>query len=60
MQNLLFAGACLLGSEIPEATPKFYPLHPKIRIGILIKYDQNSVINSIEFKFHRDRSTSLP
>jgi len=25
MQKLLFSG--LLGSETPEATPKFYPLH---------------------------------
>jgi hypothetical protein len=30
MQRLLFLG--LLGSLSPEATPKLYPLHPKLRM----------------------------
>ena len=33
MQKLLFSG--LLGSPTPEATPKFYPLHPKLRMKSL-------------------------
>ena len=32
MQKLLFSG--LLGSNAPEATPKFYSLHPKVRMKV--------------------------
>ena len=33
MQKLLFSG--MLGSLSPEATPKLYPLHPKLRMNVV-------------------------
>jgi hypothetical protein len=33
MQKLLFSG--VLGSPTPEAIPKLYPLHPKLRMNFV-------------------------
>ena len=66
MQKLPFSG--LLGSPTPEATPKFYPLHPKLRMKtstifphleqikvLIIKYYENSVI-IIEYNICEENS----